>query len=152
VDATVPQGSRPAQWIGLLCGLAFAGLSLVDLGAQVVYSWSGTAATGRVIEFHQASARSMTVYGTVEVAPGGSRPFRWDVDDTFGQASWSEGGSVPLLCAHLHADHVSCTLDSLVDRFAVALFFAFVGGGVAALSIRALRRPMAATVAGPAAR
>jgi len=150
VEASVPQGSRSAQWIGLLCGLVFVGLSLLYLGAQLVYSWSGTPAMGRVIEFHRASGRSMTVYGVVEVTPSDGRPFRWEVQDTFGEGNWSEGAAVPLLCAHLHADHLSCTLDSFVDRFGAGVFFGFIGASVAALSILALRRPMRATVAGPA--
>ena len=150
VNPTVPRRSRPAQWIGLLCGLVFVGLALVNLGAQLLYSWSGTPATGRVVEFHKASARSMTVYGVVEVARNGARPFRWEVEDTFGGGNWSEGASVPLLCAHLHADHLSCTLDSFVDRFAPALFFGAIGASVAALCILALRRPMAATLPGRA--
>jgi hypothetical protein len=133
-------GSNTALWIGLVCGAVFFVLSIVDLAAQVRYSWSGVPATGRVVEFHQPSARSMTVYGVVSVALPGAAPFRWEVEDTFGQQSWSVGGDVPLLCARLHADHVSCTLRSLVDRFGPALFFGLIGGSVALLSLLALLR------------
>jgi len=49
--------------------------------------------------------------------------------------------SVPLLCAHVHADHWSCVLDSWVDRFLFPTVMLVIG---LALLVRALTlRPAA---------
>jgi len=144
--AASPQPAGPARGplatgIALLAALVFLGLSALMLWGQSIYSLSGVPATGKVVEFHAMSARSQSVEAEVDVALPGAAPFRWEVEDTFRLMHWEEGASVPLLCAHVHADHWSCVIDSLVDRF---LFPACtLAVGIAALLL-ALRRPRAA--------
>jgi hypothetical protein len=95
----------------------FVALAAIGLWGQAIYSLRGVPASGKVVEFHATSARSYSVEAQVDVVVAGSAPFRREIDDTFRVQHWEEGTTVPLLCAHVHADHWSCVLDSWVDRF-----------------------------------
>jgi len=141
MDAATPVPNRrhPVWWAVLALGLFLVGTQLLDLGAQVLYSTRGVHASGTVVEFHRTSARSVTVAGQVNVQMPGAPAFKWDVDDTFGQLDWRDGGTVPLLCARLHADHVSCVGDSFVDRYVVTLGLLLLGALLAWASVKMLR-------------
>jgi hypothetical protein len=114
-----------------------------------MYEIGSTHATGQVIKFERASGRSRSIYATVLAKPEGVPPFKWDVEDTFGVHDWHEGDSVPLLCTRLHADHVSCVLDSYPNRYLWQIMLTLFGGGIAVFGARALlrRRSAAGSVA-----
>ena len=133
-------GPSLAPWLVVVVAALFGVIGLVNVVAQVMYEVKGSRASGQVLEFHQASGRSRSVYATVMAAPAGVAPFRWEVSDTFGAHEWHEGESVPLLCAHIHADHVSCVLDSYPERYLWQLTLTLFGGGIAGFGAAALIR------------
>lgn len=125
------------SWVGLLVVATIVILAAINLWAELQYSLRGAPATGKIIAFHNAQSRSRSVQAEVEVALSGAAPFHWTVDDTFGTQNWQVGGPVPLLCTHIHVDHVSCVVDSWLDRF---LFPLFVLTAAAGLLVWRLRR------------
>jgi hypothetical protein len=141
MDAATPDSNRrhPVGWAVLVLGLFLVATQVLDLGAQVVYSTRGVHASGTVIEYHKTSARSVSVTGQVNVQMPGTPPFKWEVDDTFGRLDWQDGGTVPLLCTRLHADHMSCVGDSFVDRYVVTLGLLVLGALLAWASVKMLR-------------
>ena len=122
---------RLSSWMPLLIAGAFIALSAINLWAEMLYSLNGVPASGKVIEAHAAHSRSATIEARVEVALPGVAPFRWDVEDTFGTQHWEPGGTVPLLCTHIHADHISCVVDSWLDRFLFSSIVFAIGVAVA---------------------
>ena len=142
---TQPTPIQPASsltaWLVVAIAAIFGVLGLIDVGAEVLFDIKGTRATGQVLEFHAMSSRSRSIEATVMAAPAGVAPFKWQVNDTLGLHSWTVGESAPLLCAHIHADHVSCVLDSYADRYLFSLVMAVFGGGIAVFgATRLLRR------------
>jgi hypothetical protein len=103
--------------MSLLVAGVFAALAAINLWGEIHYSLQGIPTLGKVIEFHYTRARSNSIVAQVEVVIPGAPPFRWEVDDAFGTQNWEPEGTVPLLCTHIHADHLSCVLDSWLDRF-----------------------------------
>lgn len=132
--------SRPSplfrMWIPLVAGGVIAALSGISLWGQSIYSMRGAPASGKVVEFHAASSKSKTIVAQVDVTAPGAAPFRWEVEDTFGLLHWEEGATVPLLCAHVHADHLSCVLDDWGDRFGFPVIAFAVGLAVLVLALR----------------
>jgi hypothetical protein len=120
----------------LLVAGVFIALSAVNLWGELLYSLKGVPASGKVIDAHAAQARSATIEARVEVALPGVAPFRWDVEDTFGTQHWEPGGTVPLLCAHIHADHISCVVDSWLDRFLFASIVLAIGVAVVVWTLK----------------
>jgi len=131
-----PQRRAFSSWMILLVAGVFIALSAINLWGGLLYSLNGVRASGKVIEAHAASARSASVEARVEVALPGAAPFRWDVEDTFGTQSWEPGSTVPLLCAHIHADHVSCVVDSWSDRFLFSSVMLAIGVGVVVWALK----------------
>jgi hypothetical protein len=130
---------EPGVWMAAVIAGLFAVGALVNLSAQALYSLRGFPSAGKVLEFNRTSGRSASVVAQVMVATPGAAPFRWEVEDTFGLLDWREGGTVPLLCTHIHADHLSCVLDSPADRFLFPAVLLAFGGGVCAWSLGRLR-------------
>jgi hypothetical protein len=146
--APVAQPASPlAAWLVVIVAGIIGVLGAVNLYAQVIYEWKGTRASGQVLEFHRASGHSRTIDATVLAAPPGVAPFKWDVEDTMGWHEWQVGQSIPLLCARIHADHVSCVIDSYPDRYLWTFIMLATGGGIATWgACRLLRaRPTAVT-------
>jgi len=141
MDPAIPVSSRrqPVWWAVLALGMLLFGSQVLDFAAQVVYSTRGVHASGTVIEFHKTSARSATVTGQVDVRMPGTPAFKWEVDDTFGQLPWQEGGTVPLICTRLHADHMSCVGDSFVDRYVVTIGLLLLGALLSWAAVKMLR-------------
>ena len=135
-----PQRRRVSSWMTLLVAGVFVALGAVNLRGEILYSLNGVRASGNVIEFHAASSRSHSIVAQVEVALPGVVPFRWEIDDTFGTQKWEQGGTVPLLCAHIHADHVSCVVDSWLDRFLFPSIVFALGMGIVLWTLK--RRPV----------
>ena len=144
--AAIAPASTLSAWLFIAIAGLFGILGLVNLYAQLVYEFKGSRASGEVLEFHGASGRSRTVYATVLASPAGVAPFRWDVEDTFGVHDWVVGGTVPLLCAHMHADHVSCVIDSYPQRYLWQIMLTFFGCGIAGWCVSRLLRPKAASL------
>ena len=134
-----PQPRLFRSWIVLLVAGGFVALGAINLWGEALYSLNGVRASGKVIEAHAAQARSMSIDAKVEVVLPGVAPFRWDVDDTFGTQNWEQGGTVPLVCTHVHADHISCVVDSWLDRFLLPSLTLAIGAGVAFLTLRRRR-------------
>ena len=116
----------------MLVSLLFVGLAGINLLAQLRYSVTGRRAVGTVVEFHFSAGRSRSVTAQVDVALDDRPVFRWEVQDPFGLQAWAPAARVPLLCAHIHADHVSCVFDSWPDRFVLPLLFLAAGGSLLA--------------------
>jgi hypothetical protein len=140
-SATVAPASTLSAWMFIAIAGLFGILGVINLYAQLVYEFKGSHASGEVLEFHAASGHSRTVYATVLASPAGVAPFRWDVEDTFGVHDWAVGGTVPLLCAHMHADHVSCVIDSYPQRYLWQIMLTFFGCGIAGWCVTRLLRP-----------
>jgi hypothetical protein len=138
--APAAAGRSFGPWLLVIIAGLFAVLGVINLVAQLMYEVKGVQASGQVLSFERASGRSRSVYAKVLAAPPGTTPFKWDVEDTFGVHDWQEGGSVPLLCAHIHADHVSCVIDSYPNRYLWQIMLTFFGGGLAFFGARALIR------------
>jgi|SRR5215471_10335765 len=128
------------RWVLPAFGALLIASAALNLWGELHYSFGGVSAAGKVIEFHSSHSRSVSITAQVEVALPGAEPFRWEVDDAFATQHWEEGATVPLLCAHIHADHMSCVVDSALDRF---LFPSIVLPGGALLLFRRRRRSMA---------
>jgi hypothetical protein len=136
-----PRGASWTPWLVVLIAGIFGVLGLIDVSAEVLYDFKGSRATGKVLEFHAMSSRSRSIEATVMAAPAGVAPFQWQVQDTLGLHDWNVGETAPLLCARIHADHVSCVLDSYADRYLFSLVMVLFGGGIAVLGgLRLLRR------------
>ena len=130
-----------SPWLFVALAALFGVLGLIDVSAEILYDLKGARATGKVIEFHASSSRSNSVDATVLAAPAGVAPFQWPVHDTFGLHAWAVGEPAPLLCARIHADHVSCVLDSYADRYLFSGAMALFGCGLAGFgAARLLRR------------
>lgn len=121
---------RLASWMVLLVAGILIALGGIDLWGGLLYSLNGVRASGKVIEAHAAQARSASIEARVEVVLPGVAPFRWDVEDTFGTRNWEPGSTVPLLCTHIHANHISCVVDSLLDRYLFPSAMFVIGAGV----------------------
>jgi hypothetical protein len=121
------QGRSASSWIAMLVGGMFVVLSAISLSGQLIYSLRGVPGSGQVIEFHKSQARSQSIDAQVVVHLPGVAPFPWDVDDALGIQHWEVGGSVPLVCAHVHADHISCVVDSWWDRFLLPSIMLVIG-------------------------
>lgn len=115
------------MWIVVLVGAVFAILSLVNLYAQVIYSFHGTEAPGVIMTTEKASARSHSVVAKVNVVPHDEQPLSTEIEDTLGVHDWKQGDSVPMLCTRLHADHVSCVANLWIDRYAFSLGMLGIG-------------------------
>lgn len=139
-----PPSRGPARllrsaWIPLLVAGVFIALATINLWGEAIYSLRGVHASGKVVEFHATGARSRSIAALVDVVVPGTAPFRWEVEDTFAAQAWKEGGTVPLLCAHVHADHLSCVLDSWTDRFLLPSIVLAVGVAALWMVVRRLR-------------
>ena len=128
-----------SQWMAPLVASIFIVLAVIVLWGEIYYSLFGVTASGEVIAFHAARARSMSIDAEVEVVLPEAVPFRWEVNDAFGTQHWEQGGQVPLLCARIHADHMSCVVDSLLDRYLFPLIALAIGAGVVLWTLRRRR-------------
>ena len=70
-----PQPRPFRSWIALLVAGVFVALGGINLWAQMLYSMNGVRASGKVIEAHAASARSISIDAQVEVILPGVAPF-----------------------------------------------------------------------------
>jgi hypothetical protein len=116
-------------------GGLFVVLSAISLWGALIYSLQGVPATGQVVEFHKSQARGQSIDAQVVVHLPGVTPFPWDVDDALGMQHWEVGGSVPLLCAYVHADHISCVVDSGWDRFLLPSIMLAIGAAVVGVAV-----------------
>jgi len=135
----------------VLVSVLFVGLAGINLLAQLRYSVTGRQAVGTVVEFHFSAGRSRSVTAQVDVALGDRPVFRWEVQDPLGLQAWAPAARVPLLCAHIHADHVSCVLDSYADRYLFSGVMLLFGLGIAGFGATRLLRRKVATGAGASA-
>jgi len=147
-DPPVTPASSWSAWLVVLIAGIFGVLGLIDVVAEALYDLKGSRASGEVLEFHAMSSRSRSIEVNVMAAPAGVAPFRWQVYDTLGLHTWNVGESAPLLCARIHADHVSCVLDSYADRYLFSLIMAVFGCGIAGWGARRLLRRDAAKRSG----
>jgi hypothetical protein len=134
-----PQRRPFSFWMILLVAAVFIALSAVNLYGGLLYSLRGVHASGKVVEAHAAASRSATIEARVEVVLPGAAPFRWNVEDTFGTQDWEPGSTVPLLCTRIHADHISCVVDSWPDRFLFSSIILALGVGVAWWTLKRAR-------------
>ena len=134
-------GKLPA-WCFIVLGVALAWLGAAGLWDAMEETLHGVPGVAKVIEYHAAASRNMTVLAQVEVTVPSERPFRIQLQDTFGAGSWSEGGTVNVVCNGLHTGAVHCSLDSAMDRWLLPIVLFVVGLGAIAGGIRIVaRRP-----------
>ena len=103
-------------------------IAVIGLWNTLQYSLYGVPASGRVLEFHHPTARSMGVVMQVEVTLLGVKPFRDEIEDNFDTSDWVAGETtLPLRCIAVRADDFNCTVGSGV-RLVVPVIFLVVGG------------------------
>jgi len=124
----ITQGTFLSRWALPLFGAILIASAALNLWGELLYSFTGVAVAGKVIEFHPSRSRSISVVAEVEVALPGQEVFRWEVDDAFATQPWEVGATVPLLCARIRADHTSCIVDSALDRFLFPAVVLPIGG------------------------
>ena len=124
-----PGARKMPSWLLIVVGAIFAVLGAIGLWGAFDVSLNGVPATGKIVEHHTASARSMTVYAQVDVALPGGRALRTEVEDTFGRASWVDGETVSLVCAKLRSGAPHCEFDSALDGSLLPLVFSVIGLG-----------------------
>ena len=124
--------------IVLLGGLTIS-VGSVSLWGALQYSLRGVPASGRVVEFHASGPHSASIVAQVDVTLSDAAPFRWEVDDATHSQEWVVGGTVPLLCTHIWADHVSCVVDSWSERYLTALIVLAIGAGMLVWAVKRLR-------------
>ncbi len=120
----------------ILLGVALTclgGVGLLDAADTTLHGVTGIA---KVIEYHAAASRSMTVLAQVEITVPSGRPLRTQLEDTFGAGEWSEGGTVNVVCTGVNTGNVRCSLDSLKDRWLLPVVLLVVGLAVIAGGIR----------------
>ena len=111
------------------CGAAFVVVATVGIWAGLKFAFGGEIAVGTVVEFHHTGSRNASIVAQVDVHAAGTAPFRWEVEDSLATQSWEVGAQIPLKCARIFADHLSCVVDSSVDLFlwpVVSLLFGMV--------------------------
>ena len=129
-SAKLETGRRPS-WLLLLFGAAFAVFGGIGIWSEADVSLRGVRATAKVIEVQGGIGKTKSVAANVEVGIPGQQRFRAEVHDTLGMETWTEGGSVEVVCAKLTTSFPNCELDSMLDRWLFpVLLFAL---GVAAL-------------------
>jgi hypothetical protein len=116
----------------IVLGVALTWLGAGGLWDAVEETLHGVPGIANVIEYHAAASRSMTVLAQVEVTVPGERPFRTQLQDTFGAGSWSEGGTVRVVCTGVHTGVMHCNLDSAMDRWLLPILLFVVGLGAIA--------------------
>jgi len=140
-EAKRTAGKLPA-WLLIVLGLALGWLGASGLWDAVEETLHGVRGMAKVIEYHAAASRNMTVLAQVEVTVPAERPFRTRLQDTFGAGAWSEGGTVSVVCNGLHTGDVRCSLDSAMDRWLLPTVLFVVGLGAIACGIWIVaRRP-----------
>jgi len=139
VARRVARHGRWFYWVILLLGGLTMALALPGLWGGLQYSFRGVRASGKVIEFHTTTARSVSIVAQVEVTLPDAAPFRWEVEDATHSQEWVVGGTVPLLCTHIYADHVSCMVDAWRERYLPPLLVLAAGAGMLMWSLKSVR-------------
>lgn len=128
--ATPNSGSaRPtlSRWIVVLVGLLVLSLGAINLVAEVKFSMSGEPAPATILATEGGIGKMHSITARANVAPRNATPFEVEIHDTLGNTHWKEGDKVEVLCAHIHADHLSCVADLWFDRYGFPAIMAIVG-------------------------
>ena len=138
---TGPSQPKPAtgtarSWLLLLVGAIFALLAAVNLWTAVNTSLHAVPATARVLSTEGGMGRKKSVHAQVEIALPGEKAFRTEVEDALGLGSWTEGGTMEVVCVKRAGRSPHCELDSALDRWLFPLLFFAVGCGAIWLSLR----------------
>jgi len=136
VSSPRPPRSRLRSWLFIAVSALILLAGATTLWTQLRFSFRGVHATGRVIDFHQTAARSMSTIAEVEVAGLAPAPMRIIVQDTFGVVPWEKGIDVKLVCLALDGGEHRCVVDSWRDRWALPLAFLAAGAGLLAWCVR----------------
>jgi glyoxylase-like metal-dependent hydrolase (beta-lactamase superfamily II) len=104
----------------VIVGGVFVLVAGVGLWAQMQYALHGVRASALIVDAAGVS-RSRSVTAQVEVALPGERPIHTEIEDSLGGQHWTPGGRTPVVCTHIHADHMTCIADLWFDRYALVL-------------------------------
>jgi len=137
-DSTpMPPGKRQARsWVMLLVGAIFAVLGAIEPWTAADAALHARPATGKVIATEGGIGRQHSVHAQVEVSMPGHKTFRTEVEDALGLGSWTEGGTVSLVCTMPATRSPHCDLDSALDRWLFPLVFFAIGCGAVWLALR----------------
>lgn len=141
-----PGSGRPKvmRWIVAFAGLVLFGLGALDIAAEMKYSLSGQRESATITSSETGGSRKRSIDAQANVTPRAGTPFVVDIHDTLGNQHWKEGDTLELLCARIHADHLSCVADLWFDRYAVPVIMLVIGT-LMVLGVWQLRRVEART-------
>ena len=128
--------SNARSWLLLLVGAIFALLAAVNLWAAFDTSLHAVPATAKVISTAGGIGKIKSVHAQVEVALPGEKASRIEVEDTLGLGTWTEGGTIDVVCVRRASRSPHCELDSALDRWLFPLIFFAVGCGAIWLALR----------------
>ncbi len=129
IDPThAASGSRRMPGVLLfILGVALAAYGAFGTWGALDAARHGVPASGKIVEYHGTSARSRSIVAQVDVTVPGGRPFRAEVYDAFGLGTWSDGGSIDLLCSKASAAYTECGVASPLDRWLLPVAFLLLG-------------------------
>jgi hypothetical protein len=136
-DSKPLQSGRQARsWMMLLVGGVFALLGAIALWTAADTALHAWPATAKVIATEGGIGGKHTVHAQVDVSMPGKKTFRTEVEDTLGLGSWTEGGTVNLVCTTPAMRSPHCDLDSALDRWLFPSIFFALGAGAVWLALR----------------
>jgi hypothetical protein len=131
-----PATRQARSWLMLLVGAIFALLGALMLWTAVDATLHAVPATAKVISTEGGIGRKRSVHAQVEVSIPGRKAARTEVEDALGIGSWTEGGTIDVVCTKLATGSPHCELDSLIDRWLFPVVIFAVGAGALWLALR----------------
>jgi hypothetical protein len=128
------QMMRP--WLFLLVGAIFAVLAAINLWTAAETMLHAVPTTAKVIATDGGIGRKKSVTAQVEVALPGEKAVRTEVEDPLGLGTWTEGGTIELVCTRRAGRSPHCELDSALDRWLLPVLFFAIGCGAIWLALR----------------
>ena len=124
---TAPGARRMPALLLLVVGAILATYGAFGTWNALVAARHGVPASAKIVEYHGTSARSRSIVAQVDVTIPGGRPLRTEVYDAFGLGTWSDGGTIELLCSKAGTAHAECGVASPLDRWLLPVAFTSIG-------------------------
>ena len=129
------RGSALSRWLPGVVGALLTLLGIVALQDSIRFSLSAVPATGRIVDFHKARARSASTDGHIDVALPGKPPRRTRLRDTYGRIEWRPSGLVPLRCSRVERDYPDCRIISWAELWLQPIAFFAIGSAILGYAI-----------------